>query len=206
MEIIWVPALYIAKDGTKIDFTGYYEANNLGEIRSVPHYSKNRYSYFKRRSTTLKQQLRGKYLVVDITFKGKKKKYSVNRLILSSFNPDGWFEGAECHHIDENSLNNKLDNLMWLSSLENINWGDRVQRIATNRLGKEIKKNTKNSKIVYQYTPKYVFVEEFPSTKEAERKTGIKASSICRCCNGFLNTAGGYVWSYKNDWGIKKAV
>lgn len=36
MKEIWVPAIYIKFDGTRIDFTGKYEVSNLGRCRSIP--------------------------------------------------------------------------------------------------------------------------------------------------------------------------
>ena len=45
-----------------------------------------------------------------------------------------------------------------------------------------------------------VFVAEFESTREAERRTGVEHTKIINCCKGKKNfkTAGGFVWKYKN--------
>ena len=40
-------------------------------------------------------------------------------------------------------------------------------------------------------------VMEFPSTQEAQRQYGFHASNICKCCNGKLKTAYGYIWKFK---------
>lgn len=201
MEIIWVPALYIAKDGTKYDLTGYYEASNMGDIRSVPHYSKNRYSYFKRRSTTLKQQLRGKYLVVDIGINHIRHKFQVNRLILSSFDPEGYFDGAECNHKDENPLNNVLSNLEWLGKSDNVNYG------TANERRRNVETNNKECSVeIVQLNKDYSLISVYPSMMQAARQTGIEVGNICYCCKGRYKTAGGYIWMYKKDWEIKKAV
>ena len=32
---------------------------------------------------------------------------------------------------------------------------------------------------------------------EASNDTGISIGNICSCCNGKLNTAGGYIWKKK---------
>jgi hypothetical protein len=50
---------------------------------------------------------------------------------------------------------------------------------------------------VFQFTMAGDFVAEYPSTTEAERKSGVHNSSIGRCCKGTRNHAGGFVWKYK---------
>ena len=37
----------------------------------------------------------------------------------------------------------------------------------------------------------------FPSTREAERVTGINHSNISACCLGKYKSAGGYIWRYE---------
>ena len=39
-------------------------------------------------------------------------------------------------------------------------------------------------------------ISVFPSLKEANRKTGIDASTISKCCRGVFNQSGGYLWEY----------
>lgn len=53
-----------------------------------------------------------------------------------------------------------------------------------------------NAKTVYQFDKQGRKVASFSSTKEAERVTKIKSSSIVRVCGGHLQSAGGYLWSY----------
>ena len=43
-----------------------------------------------------------------------------------------------------------------------------------------------------------VFVAEYESIREAERRTGIDHNNINNCCKGKRKTAGGFVWKYKN--------
>ena len=54
------------------------------------------------------------------------------------------------------------------------------------------------SKPVLQYTKSMEFVAEYPSAREASRKTGINISSICQCCKQKrYKSAGGYIWKLK---------
>ena len=61
-------------------------------------------------------------------------------------------------------------------------------------MGKDHKAKLSNK--VLQFTKSGEFVREWPSTREAGRELGIAQSGICRCCNGKLKYAGGYVWKY----------
>ena len=136
-----------------------------------------------------------------------------NRLVMSSFYSEGWFEGAVVNHKDENPSNNfvfinedgtinlEKSNLEWCTQLENCNWGT-----SQTRKGKKMKNRIDTSKEIVRLTTNYCYIDEFPSLGEAERITGIGKSSICFCLKGRYKTAGGFIWMYKTDWEIKKAV
>lgn len=70
-------------------------------------------------------------------------------------------------------------------------------------LGKKLSEKTKEklrksqTKEVVQFQKNGEFVAEYYSTQEAKRCTGI--SHIDDCCRGDRNTAGGYIWRYKNE-------
>ena len=57
-----------------------------------------------------------------------------------------------------------------------------------------------HSKKILQYTKSGEFVREWPSATEAQIKLGIAQSNICKCCKGKLKSAGGYVWSYADEY------
>lgn len=52
-----------------------------------------------------------------------------------------------------------------------------------------------SSKSVYQFKDDK-FIAEYGSIGEAERETGVCASSISAVCKGKRKSAGGYVWGY----------
>ena len=54
-----------------------------------------------------------------------------------------------------------------------------------------------------QYDKDGNFIKEWKSAKEAGNTIGIYPSSITRTCNNQRNTAGGFVWKYKDET-IKK--
>ena len=50
---------------------------------------------------------------------------------------------------------------------------------------------------VLQYSKSGEFIAEYPSTKEAERRTGCNQGNICNCCKGKYKSCGGFIWKYK---------
>ena len=50
---------------------------------------------------------------------------------------------------------------------------------------------------ILQFSKDGELIAEYPSTKEAERRTGCHQQSICQCCKGRLKTCGGFIWRYK---------
>lgn len=51
-------------------------------------------------------------------------------------------------------------------------------------------------KEIYQLTKDEQIINVFPSFAEAKRATNICDTSILRCCQGKLKTAGGYIWRF----------
>lgn len=43
------------------------------------------------------------------------------------------------------------------------------------------------------------FISEYPSIRDAERRTNISRSNISKCCKKKVKSAGGYIWRYKNE-------
>lgn len=54
-------------------------------------------------------------------------------------------------------------------------------------------------KKVLQYSLKGEFLEEYSSANQASLITGIDHWSICACCRGEYQQAGGYQWKYSED-------
>lgn len=54
------------------------------------------------------------------------------------------------------------------------------------------------SRKILQCTIDGEFISEYSSIRDAERKTGVAASSISQCCNEKIyKSAGGYIWKWK---------
>jgi len=185
MEEIWKPAKYIFKDGAVLDLTGILEVSNKERMKYLHFYKRNEEKIVDYSKCTWNCN----YLTISIT-KNKKRYTSLyfHRMVLSSFCPDS--ETYECiNHIDENSHNNRLENLEWCTQKENMNAGT-----VKNRL-KKINTNGKCSIPVLQFSLDGEFIKEWVSISEAKRQLG--KINISACCKGRKKRAGGYIWKYK---------
>lgn len=174
---IWVPAIYIQKTGKKIDFTGLYEVSNFGNCRTLK----------KRKGimATFQEPKRG-YLKVNLLKDDVPYSVYLHRLVLCSFNPDGWFPSAQVNHKNEIKTDNRLENLEWCTQVYNMNFGTRKDRqIATQYNGK------KSIPVIQDDLTEWI------SATEAGRVLGICESNIVKCLTGSRKTAGGSTWKYK---------
>lgn len=153
-------------------YEGKYQVSNQGRVWSV---GSQKYLYGTANHDG--------YLSVHLTAKnGKCKKEFIHRLVAIAFidNPE---IKPEVNHKDENKQNNCVENLEWMTHVENSNYGTRNKRAGES-----------NSIDIYCIELDKVF----HGIREAGRITGICHTSIHRCCKGQLKTAGGYHWEYYN--------
>ena len=155
-----------------VGYEGLYEVSNLGRIR--------------RNGKILKpQKTRDGYLRVHLSKNGIAKHGKVHRLVALAFLPNPQ-NLPQINHKDEDKTNNAVNNLEWCSEEYNANYGTRNERVAE-----------KNSKPVLQFDLQGNFIREWSNARKIEEELGIHYSSISVCCSGIQNTAGGYVWRFK---------
>lgn len=102
------------------DITGYegrYKISNQGRV------------YSDVTNIIRKQRLSKGYPVINLTFNGKERTFSVHRLVALHF-VENSEDKPEVNHIDENKENNHYTNLMWCTPKENSNWGTRRERVS----------------------------------------------------------------------------
>ena len=119
------PLLFSLKGGEEMKevwkaipgFSGFYEASNMGRIRS---WRKLAGHGKKATEPRVLKQYGGnnKYNRVCLTRNSCKKKYSTHRLILLAFcgEPN---RDYECGHLNSNRTDNRLENLKWVTRKEN---------------------------------------------------------------------------------------
>ena len=148
-----------------------YEVSNLGRIASK--------KYKNRRILKQNKKKTGYYEVGLCCSPNKRKWFLVHRLVLSVFNPIDQMEVMEVNHKDEDKSNNTLNNLEWVTSKENCNYGNRNSKVSKNKRKKVLCIETG---IIYD------------SEKQASELTGTCYSSISNYLNEKCNIAGGCHW------------
>lgn len=166
-------------------FNRVYQVSNLGRVRSIDHYDTN---------GKVDVLYRGKIRKTKILSNGyealiiKNKTLYVHRLVAQAFvlNIDN---KPEVNHKDENKLNNRADNLEWVTRFENQTYRDLHVRVGLKGRGV-----TRNNKPIVQLTLDGIEVAKFVSALQANKLTGIDFSGIRRVIRGEQKTAGGFVW------------
>lgn len=116
---IWVPCRYITKDGTVEEYPDVF-VSDQGNVLNINKRGKKITSNIAQSIDAHNQHGIYYYCALPVLIDGKRKQRTraVHRLIMSSFDPTGWFPGAEVDHIVEVSpttCDNRLSNLRWLS-------------------------------------------------------------------------------------------
>ena len=66
-------------------------------------------------------------------------------------------------------------------------------------VGKYVGEKSTRAREVNQYTKDGEFIRTWGSTTDIQRELGIGYTSIVKCCTKSQHTAGGYIWTYKED-------
>ena len=169
-----------------VGYEGLYQVSNLGRIKSLKRKCKSIHGYRTVSEKIYSQSVdRYGYLIVSLHKNGKKKTYTVHRLVAKAF-IDNPLMLPQINHIDENKKNNKVDNLEWCTDEYNNAYGTRVERLIRTQ-----------SRTVLQFDMNGNFIKEWVGAGEISRVLHISQSAITRCCNGQRNYAYGYKWKYK---------
>lgn len=175
-------------------YEGLYQVSNLGNVKSLARYKKNRSKIQEVKERIMKPSVyKNGYEVVQLSKDGKIHSFCVHRLVALAFVPNTENK-PQINHLDENKRNNRADNLEWCTSKENNNYGTHNMRISLTS-GTRVQAFDKDGNLVM----------EFHSIAEATRQTKINQTSICRCLAGKYKQAGGYVWKIvKEECGINE--
>lgn len=150
-----------------------YEVSNCGNVRNS-------------QGLVLKPRLtKNGYLQVGINKNGKRKVVYVHRLVAIAFIPNP-NELPEVNHMSEVKTDNSVENLEWISHVDNMNHGTLQERQKKSNLGK-------HDKPVY-YVENGVAVV-YPSVKATELD-GYDKSCVGGCCRGERSHHKGKKWRY----------
>ena len=146
----------------------------------------------------------------------------IHRLVAQAFVPipnkyaDMSVDELDVHHINFNHSDNRASNLQWLTKSEHqklhsesdithlrksdehkLNLSAALKGENNPMYGKPKPEGSGTPpKQVIQFTKDGVFVAKYQSMMDAARQTKVNNRSICACCNGKRNSAGGYKWRY----------
>lgn len=170
------------------NFEGLYLISNLGHVKSVERYKRNNSGtqFVNERLRVLSPDKDG-YLRVCLSKDGLHYVKSVHRLVAEAFipNPDNL---PVINHKNEDKQDNRVENLEWCTVQYNTCYGEGIKKMAI-----------KQGRPVLQILNNRV-IEEYYSTQEASRQTGIPQANIYKVCKSERKHAGGYEWRFKDEY------
>jgi hypothetical protein len=146
------------------------------KLKDWPGYSVSREGHILgKQGTVLSTKCKDPYVLVNLCIKGKVFRKRVHRVVAEHFipNPENL---PQVDHIDGNKKNDCVDNLRWVTRMENA-----------------YNKNTSLAKEVELVNPDGSSIK-FRSIADAGRELGISPQGIGKCANGKYKTAGGFRW------------
>lgn len=167
-------------------YEGLYQVSNLGNVRSLDKEvcSVNVYGEYTmiRKGKILKQNKnKDGYYVVKLQHNKAKKTCLVHRLVAIAFinQKDGL---DYVNHIDENKANNSVDNLEWVSHIENCNHATRNKRISEKHYKKVMSININTG-----------YKQIYNSLKETS-DYGFNSNMVSSVINGYKKTHKGHIF------------
>lgn len=155
-----------------VEYEGLYEVSTEGRVRN------------KRTLRMMTPCNNGNgYMMVNLSKNGKAKLRYIHRLVGMAFIPNPENK-PEINHKDEDKANNRLENLEWMTHLENMRHGTGMARSQAKQRRKPI----------LQYDLEGNFIREFESTKEAVRQYG---SNVGKVLKGTYSQTHGFIFKYK---------
>ena len=163
-EVVGYRGYFVSEDGEIIT-----SHKRNGKTKLKPYIDKDGYARVALYSDKDKRVWIGVHKVVALAFVG------------------GYSEGLVVNHKDYNKLNNKAENLEWVTPLENAKYSMANILRGNQRLYKPVVRIDDNGSRV-----------EYPSMSCAARVNSLCVSNIRRCLNGGTQKCGGYKWEYLN--------
>lgn len=107
-----------------VGYEGYYEISSFGRVktveRKIPHPSLvNGAKYKTIRERIRKPNIMKGYHCVALIKDGDRKVYRIHRLVIEHFGEHQPSDEYQVNHIDGDKSNNRIDNLEWVTPLEN---------------------------------------------------------------------------------------
>lgn len=166
-------------------YNGAYRISNCGRVQCCLSPGDNKITSIWWEKKARKNK--AGYMLVNLTKNSKTTTKYVHALVMDAFvgKPD---EKQEIDHIDGNRANNNINNLRYVSHIENLANPTTLAR----RL------NSQRSSCVAQVSKDGIILCIYPSIHRAELETGISRKQISSVAKGknHYNTEGGYKWQF----------
>ena len=176
---VWTTARYIFEDGRSVVFENY-EVSSMGRVKSLRSYGHDKQRLLNIFDATTPKD---KSMIHRVNVFKNRKHYGLNlhRLILSSFDPEGWEPGYIVNHKVERTptvCDDTLANLEWIKYEENVQTPHcraSISKALTNHPAK-----SKRVRVTNLTTGE---VNTYPSAMEAGRALGLCVTQPTHCIN-----------------------
>ena len=129
----------------------------------------------KKKERTLTPGISQGHLVYTLSRNNVHKTFGLHVLVWLAFVgpiPEGFI----VHHVNENPLDNRIENLKVVSKDEHM--------------------KTHHAKAVLRCDLQGNVIDEWPSLQELKKVLGYNQGAISMCCNNKIKTAYGFIWKY----------
>lgn len=150
-----------------LGYEGLYQVSNTGRVRSLNYGRTGKIKVMKQGTN------KGGYKVIGLNRNGKRKVYSVHRLVALAFIPNP-LNLPQVNHIDEDKTNNTVWNLEWCTPKYNSTYGNRNKKISEGNKGKSKHFTEEHKKKISEAMKGKKFTEEHRK-KISEAQKGLQA-------------------------------
>ena len=186
-------------------YEGFYEASNLGNVRSVDRVILSTANILHTEHTQLRKGRvlkqgngRAGYKLVVLQRDGKRKTKYTHRVIATTFidNPDN----KPCiDHINGDHTDNRAENLRWCTQQENIKNPNTIHK-NLDILRYNASNNCKAKTILQLDKDSLEIIQEIPPKSSYFEDMGYIRAYITIACRNRSKNAYGYKWAYKDDY------
>lgn len=175
-------------------YEGHYQISNFGNVKAL--YYRNKYGIINREKI-LKPVFNRKYYQINLCSEGKTKIYLIHRLVASAFLGKS---NLQVDHIDGDKLNNRLDNLEYVTPRENTirAFKNNLINIPKGKDNFNYGKPSKKRKQVGQYDINGNLIKIWDCADMIAKELHINANNIRNCCRNNRYKVGGFIWKYMN--------